>query len=302
MQGLIAIAARRLTPPGFERAMVRRRLPQPPPSRLAIWARRLAIFSLPVAALAIIIERAGLLDFRPVLATFAAALALAAIAILLAIAALVVIWIDGRDGARYALAALAIGALMLAYPAYLGVKAYQLPAINDITTDPHDPPRFEAVARLRTREANPVAYRGPAVYERQRAAYPDIAPLAANVDAKTAYEAAYAVVSQRKWRIVDARPPQAGRRDGRIEAIVRTPIMGFRDDVVIRIRTVETGVRVDVRSASRYGNHDLGTNAARVSSLIEDLDEAMTPDKGEQPARKAQRAAKSLPPAQPARR
>src|SRR3972149_694568 len=100
MQGLIAIAARRFTPPGFERAMVRRRLPQPPPSRLAIGARRLAISSLPVAALAIIIERAGLLEFRPVLATFAAALALAAIAILLAIAALVVIWSDGCDGAR----------------------------------------------------------------------------------------------------------------------------------------------------------------------------------------------------------
>ena len=38
--------------------------------------------------------------------------------------------------------------------------AYRLPRIYDVTTDPDDPPRFEALARLRPRDANPVIYAG----------------------------------------------------------------------------------------------------------------------------------------------
>ena len=71
-------------------------------------------------------------------------------------------------------------------------------------------------------------------------------------------------MTKRKWRVVDARAPLAGRRDGRIEAVARTAIMGFRDDVVIRIRPDPDGARIDIRSTSRYGRHDFGTNAARV--------------------------------------
>ena len=40
--------------------------------------------------------------------------------------------------------------MVLAYPAYLGLQYRKLPPIHDITTDPIDPPRFEALARLRT--------------------------------------------------------------------------------------------------------------------------------------------------------
>ena len=48
--------------------------------------------------------------------------------------------------------------------------------------------------------------------------------------------------------------------------------MGFRDDVTLRVRPDADGARIDVRSASRYGRHDFGTNAARVRSLLEDID------------------------------
>ena len=120
-----------------------------------------------------------------------------------------------------AMTALLIGVAILAYPAYLGAKAYRLPAIYDITTDPIDPPRFEAIARLRPRDANPIVYAGLRAAELQKAAYPKIEPLIVSVTPQIAYEAAVAVMTKRKWRIVDARAPQAGRRDGRIEAVAR---------------------------------------------------------------------------------
>jgi uncharacterized protein (DUF1499 family) len=284
--------------------MQRRRFLEPQRSLLALWARRLAIFSIPVVLLAIVIARAGSFDIEPALVTFGAGLGLAIIAILLAVAALVVIWIDGRAGAGSAFAAIAISVLLLAYPAYLGTKAYRLPTINDITTDPNDPPRLEAAQRLRTRAANSTAYPGPEVYQKQTAAYPDIAPLSLDVPPQVAYDTAYAIVTKRKWAIVDARPPQANR-DGIVQAVARTPIMGFRDDVVLRVRAAGAGSRLDARSASRYGIHDFGANASRLITLLNDIDDAVPASVAtEAPGKKPQKqpSKPAFRPAQPARR
>jgi hypothetical protein len=101
------------------------------------------------------------------------------------------------------------------------------------------------------------------------------------------------VVNKRRWRIVDARAPQAGRREGRIEAVARTPIMGFRDDVVIRVRAEPDGARIDARSSSRYGAFDFGTNASRVRGLMNDIEDAIRAQKPERPPPTQQPAKKS---------
>jgi len=259
-------------------------------SRLAIWSRRIALFSLAATFIAVIIVRSGALEIVPALSTLAGALVLACLAILLAFAAGIVIWQQGIGGGRQAVTALLIGAALIAYPVYLGIKASRLPAIYDITTDPIDPPQFDAIARLRPRDANPVTYAGLYTAEQQHAAYSDIEPDDTTATPQDAFAAAMKVIAKRKWRVVDARPPQgplprvidarapqpSAVHDGIIEAVARTPILGFRDDVVVRIRPTIDGVRIDVRSASRYGRHDLGTNAKRVRSLIEDIDDVLS--------------------------
>ncbi|NVO14437.1 MAG: DUF1499 domain-containing protein [Rhodoplanes sp.] len=272
--------------------MARRRLAEDPLSRFAVWARRLALFSLAVVLLAIVIARAGLLDTLPVLVTFGAGLVLAVLGILVAFVAFGVIWHTGARGFGHAVAGLAIGVVLIAYPAYLGYKATKLPMIADITTDAIDPPRFEAIARLRTRQANPVLYAGLYAAEQQRTAYPDIEPLMVTVTPEAAYEATMTLVTKRKWRVVNARQPQPGRRDGYIEAVALTPIMAFREDVAIRIRPVGTGARVDMRSASRYGRVDFGVNAQRIRSLLEDVDDLTSITKPERPAPKPAAPAK----------
>jgi uncharacterized protein (DUF1499 family) len=265
--------------------MARRRITEQAPSRLAIWSRRLALFSLAATFIAIIVVRSGALEIVPALSTLGGALALAMLAILLAFGAAISIWKDGVGGIGEAVTGLLIGLALIAYPLYVGVKAYKLPAIYDITTDPIDPPRFDAIARLRPRDANPVTYAGLYTAEQQRTAYSDIEPDVTNVSPQEAYDAVLKVITKRKWHVVDARPPQGtAPRDGLIEAIARTPILGFRDDVAVRVRATHEGARIDIRSASRYGRHDLGTNAARVRALIEDIDDVLaTPAKGEKP-------------------
>ena len=251
--------------------MARRRIADEPISRMAIWARRCALFSLLATVLAVLIVRSGLLDLEPALGTFAGALLLAVFGIVLALGAFVVIWRDGIGGTGRAFTAIGIGVLLIAYPAYLGYRAYHLPMINDITTDPLDPPRFDMLSRLRPRGT--VEYAGLYAAEQQREAYPDVEPLTVAATATAAYDATMATVIRRKWRVVVDRPPAAGRPDGLIEAVARTPIMGFRDDIAIRVRPTGDGSRIDVRSASRYGRHDFGTNAARIRTLLEDVED-----------------------------
>ena len=275
--------------------MVRRRISEQPTSRLAVWARHMALFSLAATLVAIIIVRSAALEVVPALSTLAGALVLALVAILLAFAAGIAIWREGVGGVREAATALLVGLALIAYPLYLGVEAYRLPAIYDVTTDPIDPPRFEAIARLRPRDANPVTYAGLYTAEQQRAAYSDIEPDLTNSSPQEAYDAALKVITKRKWHIVDARPPQpAAPREGRIEAVARTPILGFRDDVVVRVRATTDGARIDVRSASRYGRHDLGANAARVRALIDDVDDVLAagPEKKQPVPKPAQAAGK----------
>jgi uncharacterized protein (DUF1499 family) len=273
--------------------MARRRLALQGTSRLAVWARRCAFFSLIAAVLSVIIVRTGFLEIEPALATFGGALALAVFGIVLALGAFVVIWREGIRGAGYAFSALLIGLFLLGYPTYLGVRAYQLPMINDVTTDPINPPRFDVVARLRPRGT--VDYAGLYAAEQQRAAYPDIEPLEVSSTPQVAYDSMLAVINKRKWRIVVERAPQAGRRDGQIEAVARTPIMGFRDDVAVRIRSTSDGAVIDVRSASRYGRHDLGANARRIRSLLEDVDEEIAARTDQEERRRRRQPAKPAP-------
>ncbi len=262
-----------------------------PVSSLATWARNLAVFSVVAVVVSIVIVRFGFLEVKPALATFFGALACAVLSILTGLAAFVAIWQNGSRGMGRILLAFMISAVVLAYPAYLGLQYRKLPKIHDITTDPIDPPRFEALARLRGGDgANPAVYAGLYSAEQQRLAYPDVETVELEVPALRAYEVTLALVNKRKWRVVDERPPQP-RRDGRIEAIAQTPIMGFREDVSIRIKPDGEGSRVDIRSSSRYFESDLGSNAARVTKLIEDINSAA--DQAKPAVKKPQAPAKA---------
>lgn len=264
-----------------------------PVSGLATLSRNLALFSIIAVVVSILIVRFGFLEMKPALATFFGALALAGLSILLGLAAFAAIWQNGSRGMSRILLALLIDAVILAYPVYLGLKYRKLPPIHDITTDPIDPPRFEALARLRSGEGvNSAVYAGLYSAEQQRLAYPDIETVELEISPQRAFDVTLALVTKRKWVIIDERAPQPPRNAGRIEAVARTPIMGFREDVSIRVTADGEDSRVDIRSSSRYFESDLGSNAARVTKLIEDINTAaeaaaLKPVKKTAPAPKA---------------
>src|SRR3954469_14752282 len=265
-----------------------------PVSSLASWARNLAVFSVVAVLVSIMIVRFGFLEIKPALATFFGALACAGLSILVGLAAFAAIWQNGSRGMSRILLAMLIDVAILAWPAYLAWQYRKLPPIHDITTDPIDPPRFEALARLRGSDgANPAAYAGLYSAELQRATWPDIEPVDLDLPVQRAYEVTLQLVNRRKWLVIDERPPQLPRRIGRIEAVARTPVMGLREDVSIRVSPDGEGSRVDIRSSSRYFESDLGSNASRVTKLIDDINAAAE----KTPAQKKPVAPAKAPPA-----
>jgi uncharacterized protein (DUF1499 family) len=258
-----------------------------PVSGLATWARNLAVFSVVAVLVSIVIVRFGFLEIKPALATFFGALGCAGLSILVGLLGFAAIWQNGTRGMSRILLAIVIDAVVLAYPAYLALQYRTLPAIHDITTDPIDPPRFEALARLRGGDgANTAVYAGLYSAEQQRQAYPDIEPLQLEIPVDRAYAITLQLVHKRKWLVIDERGPAPLRRTGHIEAVARTPIMGFREDVSIRVAPDgELDSRVDIRSSSRYFESDLGSNAARVTKFIDDLSTAAETE-AQKPAKK----------------
>ena len=155
--------------------------------------------------------------------------------------------------------ALVVGLAVAFAPWQMLQHAKSVPPIHDISTDLTDPPLFEAVLPLRVHASNPSAYGGAELADAQRAGYPDLQPLRLAMPAAQAYANALAAAQAMGWQIVAS---DAAR--GRIEATATTFWFGFKDDVVVRVQAVDGASRVDIRSVSRDGGSDAGTNAKRI--------------------------------------
>ena len=172
-----------------------------------------------------------------------------------------------RRGLYRALVALVIGATMFGVLWNNLRSAMQVPPIHDITTDLEDPPAFVAVVPLRGEGSNSVAYGGETIAAQQRAGYPEIGPVEVDLAPARVFDLALATARDMGWQIVAAQPSE-----GRIEATDTTFWFGFKDDVVIRIRALGGGARLDIRSVSRIGQGDAGTNAARIKAFLAALE------------------------------
>lgn len=242
-----------------------------PYSDSALWSRRLALFAMAVILTGLVFARIGL-DPTAVLAVLGSAIGLACVAVLCAGAATIVIWRTGRKGVSRLLSGTFIALLVLAYPAYLTYQAIRLPPLHDITTDIDDPPSFslshEAFAARKGFAPPAVA---PAIRELQLDAYPDVQPIVLDLDADDAYQTVLNTVAALHWTLVESLPPGGRLGLGHVDAIARGFLLGFPNDVTIRIRPLAGQTRIDVRSVSRIGEHDFGANARRILAFTDEL-------------------------------
>lgn len=180
--------------------------------------------------------------------------------------------LTGRGQARavvMGLVAIILGLTASAVPWSWQRAARSVPPIHDISTDLDDPPAFRAILPLRADAPNPSEYGGPEVARQQREAYPSLGPLELAQAPAEAYRTALETARGMGWEIV-----AADADGGIIEATDETKWFGFKDDVVVRVTPAPGGSRIDVRSVSRVGGSDVGTNARRIRTYLERLEDA----------------------------
>lgn len=171
-----------------------------------------------------------------------------------------------RRGFVPAVLGLLISLVVVGVPWRWKQTAQRVPPIHDITTDTENPPRFVGVLPLRKNAGNPAEYGGLEIAAQQRAGYPNLGPATLNVPPDQAFERALVAARDMCWGIVEA-----NAAEGRIEATDTTFWFGFKDDIVVRVAPVDAGSRIDVRSVSRVGRSDAGTNARRIQKYLEKM-------------------------------
>lgn len=246
--------------------------PDQPPSFLARWASRLALFFAVTLPIALLLHRLFGLATPVALNIAAASFAGAALVLVMAAIAGLDIWVTGRQGAARIVVATVVASALLSIPSGLYVVSRKYPALNDVSTDTKNPPAMIGAAKLRSPGANPTTYPAVRFAEAQKASYPDIKTLVVPRPAEETFEIVLQAIGKLKMRSAyEAPPDEEPGAPGVVEIADKTMVLGFTDDVVIRIAADDAQSRVDVRSSSRYGRADFGRNADRVRLILREI-------------------------------
>jgi len=132
--------------------------------------------------------------------------------------------------------------------------------INDVSSDLEDPPTF-LVSPPDRLEYNLERLKKP-VSDR----YPTLKNQELPVSTAEGFALVRILVHDRGWQVVAE--DEAAHR---IQAVATTPILRFRDDVIIEVRPRSGGCTIAMRSKSRVGKSDLGANARRIRKFFEEL-------------------------------
>ncbi|SFZ86055.1 Protein of unknown function [Devosia enhydra] len=258
-------------------------------SHFAIWARRFGEVALPLAIIPVLLHRERLVSTDAFLAAEAIAIAAALAAIACAMIAFVRLWISGDKGWSRATAGLLLGALCLLPPAYLGWEMVRYPDVSGFSTDRLILPTLVVapVPRLGSDRA--------AV----EAAFPNARSRRYTVDAARIFALALEQVTTSGWDVRRSVPPAGTSAPGQINAIA-TRLLGWQDEVSIRIVEDQRGTEVDMASAGLHPIHDLGENGKRIEAFLAALDDAVTRLMRETPSAPAEPASETAPAQPPA--
>jgi Protein of unknown function (DUF1499) len=238
-------------------------------STKAAWSLRLGWLAIVTVLISGFAFRFRVVSFEEFIVGVGAGSALALAGLIIATTVMREFWARGGEGARTALSGVAICLIAMAPVVVTSIATLLLPKVNDVTTDSTDPPALTQVAAARAAAGAP-PHRPRASGETGLPAYPNLRPLVTQRAPEAVFDAARALVDESGWLVVSTAPPLTG--PGLIVATAETMLLGFKDDIAIRVAAIPGGTKVDVRSASRVGRHDLGVNARRIRSFVTELE------------------------------
>lgn len=239
-------------------------------SKWAILARRLGGLAVPLTVVPVIMHRERFLDSGLFLVVAVFAALFAGLAVMASLVALARLWHTGDQGWGRALAGLFLGLLCLAPVAYYGAQALRFPIATDIaTTTRGDLPLIF--------EPDTASMPAPSVLtaEKQRTYFPNATTRTYPLDPFQLFAIVAYLAEGEGWDIRQRREPGIGGEPGRLNARVVT-LLGWREEVVLRVSSMASGAAVDMRSASIGALHDLGSNGNRIGDFLVALDNEVT--------------------------
>lgn len=231
-----------------------------------IWLITLQVVALGILPVLILAYRSGSLDLGTgFLGSALLMLVVVALGILALLVFLYAAFSKNTTLRNSSVTAVIIGALpVVAILSTVGLEAFSVPPIHDISTDTKRPPLFVSALVERSEKDNSVEYNSEELPDIQAKSYPDIQPLRLSSSPMDSYNKAKQVVEDMGWAL-----QWEDAKTGHIEALVESAVFGFKDDVIIRIEPSASGSVLDMRSASRVGVSDLGANAKRIRAFME---------------------------------
>ena len=248
-------------------------------SKAAGWSRRTGAFSAVLLATVWIGHHYELVETSVFLWVLGIVALLAALALLFAGFAFSRLWSFGDRGGRD----LTVGALMavLVLVPY-SVAAYRVtstPPLRDISTDLDDPPVL-GTAAARTKDMNVLVPPTPGEQRLQAENYPLVTGRSYDLPLDDVVGAVETVMKRQGWKLVEPLPAGDGQSEVTINAVAKSFILDLPADVAIRVRDDGDTTLVDMRSASRYGRHDLGDDADRIVAFLAELDQEIAGQEG----------------------
>lgn len=244
-------------------------------SRAAMWARRVALFAALLFAVSAVAHRARMFETPGFIWILAVVAFLAAVALFLAALGFSRLWRFGDRGGRASAWAVLIALGVLAPFLFAGWNVLTKPRLAGVSTDTAAPPEFDAALRNRSAAMNPIGPISEAAALLQEKHYPDASGRRYEASLDLVAVAVDEIVEARGWEVLSRQGDPQLSLQMTVEALAYTPLLGFPSDIAIRLTDEGGGSFVDMRSVSRYGRHDLGSNAARIAAFMADLDAAM---------------------------
>ncbi|MFD9899673.1 DUF1499 domain-containing protein [Mesorhizobium sp. UC22_110] len=241
-------------------------------ARAAGWSRRTGAFSAVLLLTAWGGHHYGLVETGGFLWVLALVALLALLALLFAGFALARLWSHGAIGGRDLSVGALLAVLVLVPYGVAGYRMASYPTLRDVSTDLDNPPRLDISSR--TAGMNVLAPLTPGEERLQAEIYPAVTGHRYDLPFDETLAAVQTVFDRRGWTIVGEMPePQEGQTEATIAALATSFVLDLPADVAVRITTDGETTLVDMRSASRYGRHDLGDNAERIVAFLAELDQ-----------------------------
>jgi len=281
----------------------------------AVWCQRIAVFLLPYFVFAILLHRFEKILTPQLFVILAIGLVMAVLSLILAIKGAADLWNKGHRGGTNLVRGLSLAAIVLLPFGFYAFLALALPLANDVSTNTFDPPNFLRAQQQRASEVasgiNQLADYDDIYSESIVNAYPKVGPRRYPAGAERVLQAVQLIIKDNDWKISATQGvPESEKDDGdevklednvkveekqtdsaadgaevpdaiSVEVVITSFIFGYKSDAIINIVSEDVNTLVEMRSSSRWGAHDFGSNASTIESFLSQLDLALLGIAGE---------------------